>query len=152
MFNLWKDYYSSYINNALCLLMLLWFWVMFCIWVAYIIRKQGFYLNSLVDLIIISQLMFKLLGHRPSLWITHKENVPGPSADWWMQTTANAAGTNGLTCLPKHEGIRDNKFLVTHPMTDQRCLTSAIAHWSALTVRPSGSSDIAIGIGTLKKS
>jgi hypothetical protein len=26
----------------------------------------------------------------------------GPSADWWVLTTANAAGTNGLTCLPKH--------------------------------------------------
>jgi hypothetical protein len=38
-------------------------------------------------------------------------------------TTANAAGTNGLTCLPKHGGAQDNKFLVTHPMTDQRCLT-----------------------------
>jgi hypothetical protein len=30
-------------------------------------------------------------------------------------------GTNGLTCLPKHGGARDNKFFVTHPMTDQRC-------------------------------
>jgi hypothetical protein len=28
-------------------------------------------------------------------------------------TTLNATGTNGLTCLPKHEGARDNKFLVT---------------------------------------
>jgi hypothetical protein len=26
----------------------------------------------------------------------------GPSA-WWVLTTANAAGNNGLTCLPKHE-------------------------------------------------
>jgi hypothetical protein len=25
-------------------------------------------------------------------------------------TTANATGTNGLTCLPKHVGARDNKF------------------------------------------
>ncbi|CAG9789208.1 unnamed protein product [Diatraea saccharalis] len=30
-------------------------------------------------------------------------------------TTANAAGTNGLTCLPKHGVARDNNFLVTHP-------------------------------------
>jgi hypothetical protein len=37
------------------------------------------------------------------------------------------AGTNRLMCLPKHGGARRNKFLVTHPMTDQRCLTSAIA-------------------------
>ncbi|RVE42914.1 hypothetical protein evm_012442 [Chilo suppressalis] len=42
----------------------------------------------------------------------------GPSVDWWVLTTANAAGTNGLTCLPKHGGARDSKFLVTHPMTD----------------------------------
>jgi hypothetical protein len=25
-------------------------------------------------------------------------------------TTANTAGTNGLTCLPKHGGVRDKKF------------------------------------------
>jgi hypothetical protein len=53
----------------------------------------------------------------------------GPSADWVL-TTANAAGPNGLTCLPKHGGAR-NKFLVSHLMTDQRCLTSAIARRSA---------------------
>jgi hypothetical protein len=27
-----------------------------------------------------------------------------------MQTSANVAGTNGLTCLSKHGGARDNKF------------------------------------------
>jgi hypothetical protein len=47
-----------------------------------------------------------------------------------MLTTANAAETNGLTCLPMH-GAQDSKFLVTHPMTDQCCLTS-IARRSAL--------------------
>ncbi|RVE40413.1 hypothetical protein evm_014937 [Chilo suppressalis] len=26
----------------------------------------------------------------------------GPSADWWLLTTADAAGTNGFTYLPKH--------------------------------------------------
>jgi hypothetical protein len=55
-------------------------------------------------------------------------------------TTANAAETNDLTNLRKHEGARDNKFLVTHPMTNQRCLTSAIARRSALTVGPWSSS------------
>jgi hypothetical protein len=50
-----------------------------------------------------------------------------------LLTTAHAAGTYGLTCLPKHRGTRDNKFLVTHPMTDQRCLTSANARRNALT-------------------
>jgi hypothetical protein len=39
-------------------------------------------------------------------------------------------------CLPKHGGDQGNKFLVTHPMTDQHCLTSAIARRSALTARP----------------
>ncbi|RVE41070.1 hypothetical protein evm_014281 [Chilo suppressalis] len=60
------------------------------------------------------------LGHDPPR---------GPSADWWVLTTANAAGTNGLTCLPKHGGTRDRKILVTHPMTDhcESCLTSTIA-------------------------
>jgi hypothetical protein len=55
----------------------------------------------------------------------------GSSADWWVLATANIAGTNGCTLLPKH-GARDNKFLVTHPMTDQFCLAYASvrrAHW-----------------------
>jgi hypothetical protein len=60
----------------------------------------------------------------------------GPSVCWWVLTTANAAGTNGLTCLPKHGGARNNKFMVTHPKTDQQCLTSAIARRSALTAGP----------------
>ncbi|RVE41297.1 hypothetical protein evm_014052 [Chilo suppressalis] len=38
------------------------------------------------------------LGHDPPR---------GPSAVWWVLTTADAAGTNGLTCLPKHGGARD---------------------------------------------
>jgi hypothetical protein len=95
-------------------------------------------------IIIISLLMSPLLGHRPSLWITHKENGSKPSlrpsAGWWVLTTANPAGSNGLTCLPKHGGARDNIFLVTHPMTDQHCLTSAIARRSAVTAVPSSSS------------
>jgi hypothetical protein len=37
-----------------------------------------------------------------------------PSADWWVLTTANAAGTNGWTWLPNHGGALDNKFLITH--------------------------------------
>jgi hypothetical protein len=45
-----------------------------------------------------------------------------PSAGLWVLSIANAAGTNGLTCRPKHRGSRDYKFLVTHPMTDQRCI------------------------------
>ncbi|RVE42647.1 hypothetical protein evm_012699 [Chilo suppressalis] len=41
------------------------------------------------------------LGHDPPR---------GPSADWWVLTTADAAGTNGLTCLPKHGGARDSNL------------------------------------------
>jgi hypothetical protein len=69
---------------------------------------------------IISLLMSPLLGHRPSLWITHSRPHPprGPSAGWWVLMTANAAGTNGFTCFPKHGGTRDNKFFVTHPITN----------------------------------
>jgi hypothetical protein len=54
-------------------------------------------------------------------------------ADWWVLKTVNAAGTDGLTCLPKHGGSRDYNFLITYLMTEQRCLTSAIARQSALT-------------------
>ncbi|RVE52094.1 hypothetical protein evm_003372 [Chilo suppressalis] len=33
-----------------------------------------------------------------------------PSADWGVLTTADAAGTNRLTCLPKHGGARDSNY------------------------------------------
>jgi hypothetical protein len=55
-------------------------------------------------------------GHNTPCW---------HSVGWWGLTTASWAV--GLTCLLKHGGARDNTFLVTHPMTDQRCLTSAIS-------------------------
>jgi hypothetical protein len=64
----------------------------------------------------------------------------GPSAGRWVLTTANAAGANGLTYLSNHGRGRANTFLVTHPMTDQRCLTSTIARRSALTTEPTSSS------------
>ncbi|RVE48459.1 hypothetical protein evm_006895, partial [Chilo suppressalis] len=35
------------------------------------------------------------------------ETPRGPRADWRVLTTADAARTNGLTCLPKHGGARD---------------------------------------------
>ncbi|RVE40927.1 hypothetical protein evm_014423 [Chilo suppressalis] len=38
----------------------------------------------------------------------------GPSADWRVLTTADAAGPNGLTSLPKHGGTRDGRFLEDH--------------------------------------
>jgi hypothetical protein len=70
------------------------------------------------------ELHIRRTGHKPPR---------DPSAGWWVLTTANAAGTNGLACLRKRGRIRDNTFLVTHPMIDQHCLTSTIACQSALT-------------------
>jgi hypothetical protein len=50
-----------------------------------------------------------------------------------VANAAKAAGTNGLKCLPKHGGARGNNFLVSHAMTDQCCLPSAIARRSVQT-------------------
>jgi hypothetical protein len=44
---------------------------------------------------------------------TGHNSPPWPSAGWWLRIV-NAARTIVLTCLPKHGGARDNKFLVTH--------------------------------------
>jgi hypothetical protein len=45
----------------------------------------------------------------------------------WVVTTANVAGTNDLTCLPKHRGAWDNKFWSPILMTGlwERCLATA---------------------------
>jgi hypothetical protein len=112
--------------------------------------------NFLFLTFIISLLMSPLLEHRPFLWITHLENRHNPprgsSAGWWVLTTTNAGGTNGLTCLPKHGGVRNNKFLVTHSMTQQRCLSSAIPKEeelrSALTAGSSPISNFSIHLYT----
>jgi hypothetical protein len=84
---------------------------------------------NIIIIIIISLLMSLLLGHRPFLWITHKENhnPHGPSRDQRLNVPSEARRN------------RDNKFLVTHLITDQRCLTAAIARRSALTTGPSSS-------------
>jgi hypothetical protein len=71
-------------------------------------------------------------GAQPSLWRTGHNSPRGPNAGRWVITSANAAKNNGLTYLSKHDGARDSKFFVTHLMTDQRCLTSAITRQSAL--------------------
>jgi hypothetical protein len=91
-----------------------------------------------VIIIIIRLLMFPLLGHRPSLWITHKENGP------WLTTQAPC----GLVCTNDCKYRRDQRLnvpfkarrisryqffffiFVTHPMTDQWCLASAIVRWA----------------------
>jgi hypothetical protein len=75
------------------------------------------HLLGIFIIIIISLLMSPLLRHthlpNDSTARRTAHNPPrGPSADWWVLTTANTAGTNGLTCLPKHGGARDIKFLV----------------------------------------
>jgi hypothetical protein len=67
---------------------------------------------------------------------TGHKSLHVPSADWWVLKTANTAGSNGLICLPKHGGFQDSKFLVTHPLNDQSCLTSTIARRNALTAGP----------------
>jgi hypothetical protein len=88
-------------------------------------------------IIIISLLMSVLLGHRLSLWITYKDNAHthwarprGPSVDWWVLTTANAAGTNAI---------------FDHPSDDQPTLLNFHDRMvSALTARPSSSSSFII--------
>jgi hypothetical protein len=74
--------------------------------------------NIIIIVIITSLLTTSLLEQRPFLRKTDKNPPRGRSADWWVLTTANGAETNGLTCLPKHGGARNNKCLVTLPMTD----------------------------------
>jgi hypothetical protein len=90
-------------------------------------------------IIIISLLMPPLLGPRPSLWITHKENRSWPTT----RAQFRLVGANECKCsrdqrlnVPSEGGARDNKFLVTHLMTYQRCLTYAITCRSALTAGP----------------
>jgi hypothetical protein len=64
--------------------------------------------------IIICLLMSPLLEHRLCRLHIRRTglNPPrGPSANWWVLTNANAAA-----------GTRDNKFLGTQQMTDQRLL------------------------------
>jgi hypothetical protein len=106
-------------------------------------------LSTYIHIIVISLLMSHRWGTGlPNGLPTRRtgHNPPrGPSSDWWVLTTANAAGTNGLRTNVRFEaafeeaGARDNKFLVTHLTTDQRCLTSAITRRSPLTVGPSSS-------------
>jgi hypothetical protein len=72
-------------------------------------------------MIITSLLMLPPLGHSPSSWITHKENVPQPATRakcGLVCTSTYAAGTIGLTCLANLRGARNNTFLVTHSITD----------------------------------
>jgi hypothetical protein len=61
----------------------------------------------------------------------------------WVQITANAAETNGLTCLPKHGGDRGNNF--DHPSNDwplRTLLSLGDRTPSVLTAEPSSSSKL----------
>jgi hypothetical protein len=64
-----------------------------------------------------------IISHYPNCWGTGLpyglhlrrtgHNPPSrPSASWWVLTTSNTAGTNGLACLPKHGGARITQLLV----------------------------------------
>jgi hypothetical protein len=62
--------------------------------------------------------MSPLLEHRPSLWITHKENGPlfttGAQCGLMRANVCNAAGINGLMCLLKHGfQVHGSKFTRT---------------------------------------
>jgi hypothetical protein len=85
--------------------------------------------SSYIRIIIINLLMSPSLpyelhimrtGHYPP----HEPSGARGGRNWWVLTTTNSARTNGSTFLAKHVG--DNKFLVTHPITDQRGLGPAI--------------------------
>jgi hypothetical protein len=57
-------------------------------------RETAYHTYNRIIIIIISLLMPPLLGQRPSIWITHKENGPEPTtraqwigADWYNRIT-----------------------------------------------------------------
>jgi hypothetical protein len=54
----------------------------------------------------------------------------------WMLTTANATGTNSLTCLPKHGGARDNNYWSPIQWPLWSLLSFRVQTLSALIARP----------------
>jgi hypothetical protein len=97
------------------------------------VQESTYSYDTISTIIIISLLMSYWGTGLPYGLLTRRTGHNSPSADWWVLTTANATGTNSLTFLPKH-GARDNKFLVTHPMTDQRCLASTTTRQALLEI------------------
>jgi hypothetical protein len=67
---------------------------------------------------------------RPPAWCQHSLKLER------VVTTANAVGTNSLTCLPKHRGARDSKFW--SPIRWRTILDRTL---SALTAAPSSVSE-----------
>jgi hypothetical protein len=92
------------------------------------LRLDGLF-EDINQLVMMMMMMVRLYHHQPI-------NVPTAGAQAFLMDylqgeqaithhagpvriggwTANAAGTNGLTCLPRHGGARDDKVLVTHPI------------------------------------
>jgi hypothetical protein len=48
----------------------------------------------------------------------HSRTLPAGQCKLLRCVGLGGAGTNSLTCVPKHGGVQVNKFLVSHPMTD----------------------------------
>jgi hypothetical protein len=57
-----------------------------------------------------------------------------PSADWWALTTANAAGTNGLTCLPKHGKRTHNLVIYFESRYPQEAIIQNISNLNWFTI------------------
>jgi hypothetical protein len=91
--------------------------------------------NDLIHLIlmtytinIINLLVFIPLGHRPSfIRRTGRYTTRAQCGLVDANDSKSNREQNGLTCLLKYGGVRDNNFLATHPMSDQGCLAFAIA-------------------------
>jgi hypothetical protein len=74
--------------------------------------------NSTSNLLLFNLIPLSEVGTTYFLWCCDKDYFYDRPPAWrqpslkleWVITTANAAGTNGWTCLLKHGGARDNKF------------------------------------------
>jgi hypothetical protein len=82
---------------------------------------------------------FVLFGAGMQAFLMGYGDLTGHNPPWslvlvWMG--ANTVRTNSLTCFLKHEGVRDDKFLGTHPMRSdlyERCYNFSDRAHNALT-------------------
>jgi hypothetical protein len=65
--------------------------------------------------------MFSSCGDKDSAFIFTSGRLPDITGHYHAGPVQIGGGTNALTCLPKHEEARENKFLVTLLMTNQLC-------------------------------
>jgi hypothetical protein len=82
---------------------------------AYKEKKRTFKFYQYLYILIINLLMSLVMGHRSFLWITRRtdRNLPRkPNVDWWVLKTSNARDQ-------RLNVARDNKFLVTYPISQQ---------------------------------